>query len=116
MKTATLLAACTLAFVCAGNARAEMPEPSVREVTLTLKDHKFEPATVEAKANEKLILTVVNTDAKAEEFESHDLKREKIVAAGSTVKINVGPLKPGTYKFFGEYHEATAKGEIIVKE
>ena len=39
-------------------------------------------------------------------------------AAGSsnpTLKVRMGALRPGTYKFFGEYHEATAKGRIVAE-
>ena len=66
-------------------------------------------------AGKKLVLIVKNLDGKAEEFESKDLKLEKIVAAGKEIRLNVGPLKPGEYKFVGEYHEKTAKGVLVAK-
>ena len=47
---------------------------------------------------------------------SIDLKREKIVLANSKARVILAPLKPGEYKFFGEFHEDTAQGKIIVKE
>jgi hypothetical protein len=29
--------------------------------------------------------------------------------------VRIGPLKPGRYPFFGEFHEATAKGTVIAE-
>ena len=86
-----------------------------REVSVTIKDHVFTPDVIQAKAGEKLTLNIKNEDASVEEFESHDLKREKIIPAGGSVKINVGPLKAGTYNFVGEFHEDKAKGKIVVE-
>ena len=49
------------------------------EVDLIIKDHKFEPEILELPASEKIRITVHNKDNTIEEFESIDLKREKIV-------------------------------------
>ena len=46
-----------------------------------------------------------NEDSTPEEFESHQLNREKVIAAGSAASIFIGPLKPGKYAFVGEFHE-----------
>jgi len=83
--------------------------------TLTIKDHRFEPTQVDVPAGKKFKLVVKNLDPTPEEFESHDLKREKVIAGKSQAVITVGPLKPGTYRFVGEYHESTAQGQILAK-
>ena len=83
--------------------------------TLTIKDHRFEPAQLEVPAGKKLTLLVKNLDPTPEEFESHDLKREKVIPGNGQATITVGPLKAGTYKFVGEYHEKTAQGQIVAK-
>lgn len=83
--------------------------------TLTIKDHRFEPAQLDVPAGKKLKLLVQNLDPTPEEFESHDLKREKIIPGKGQALISIGPLKPGTYKFVGEYHESTAQGRIVAK-
>lgn len=85
------------------------------EIPLVIKDHRFEPATVKVPADTKVMLVVENRDATPEEFESRDLHREKVIAGGKTAKIAVGPLKPGTYKFVGEFHEDTAQGAVVVE-
>ena len=83
--------------------------------TLTIKDHRFEPTELTLPAATKVKLVVKNLDATAEEFESAELHREKVVAAGAQIVVNVGPLKPGVYKFFGDFHKDTAQGQITVK-
>lgn len=85
------------------------------EVKLAIKDHKFEPAELRIPAATKVMLVVENQDSTPEEFESHDLHREKVIAGGRTAKIPVGPLKPGTYKFFGEFNQDTAQGVLIAE-
>lgn len=106
---AASLATAALAFSATSAAAAD------QELTITIKNHKFEPANPEAKAGERIKLTVVNADPTAEEFESHDFDVEKIVGGGKSVSMYVGPLDPGSYKFFGERHESTARGTLTVK-
>jgi len=82
---------------------------------LSIKDHVFTPSSLEIPANQKIRLIVKNLDATAEEFESYDLNREKIVAGNSEITVLIGPLDPGIYKFFGDFHPDSAHGTIIVK-
>jgi hypothetical protein len=102
--------ACGLAALCA--CTFALAEP---EALLIIKDHKFEPTEIKVPAGQRIRLTVHNQDATPEEFESHKLNREKIVPPGAKVVIFVGPLKPGTYEFWGEYNEATAKGVVVAE-
>jgi plastocyanin len=83
--------------------------------TLTIKDHRFEPTELQVPAGKKIRLLVKNLDPTPEEFESPDLKREKVIPGKSEATIIIGPLKPGTYKFIGEFHESTAKGTVVAK-
>ncbi|MBA2628824.1 MAG: cupredoxin domain-containing protein [Rickettsiaceae bacterium] len=85
-------------------------------VDIYIKDHKFSPSVIELPQGRKIIITVHNQDLTIEEFESIDLKREKIVLGNSETKIVLAPLKPGEYKFFGDFHQDTAQGKIIIKE
>jgi hypothetical protein len=83
--------------------------------SLTIKDHKFEPATLEIPADTKIELHVANADPTPEEFESTELGREKMIPGGQEAVIYVGPLNSGSYGFFGDFNQATAHGNIIVK-
>ncbi|MEO5596038.1 MAG: cupredoxin domain-containing protein [Lysobacteraceae bacterium] len=88
---------------------------AVPEFTLTIRQHRFIPSELTIPANTKVKLVIVNEDATAEEFESHELNREKIVAGKGRITVYVGPLKSGRYPFFGEFHMATAQGALLVK-
>ena len=66
-------------------------------------------------AGKKVRLVIENRDATPEEFESHALNREKVIAGKSRATIFIGPLKPGRYAFVGEYNEKTAQGVIVVQ-
>ncbi|MCW5772697.1 MAG: cupredoxin domain-containing protein [Rhodospirillaceae bacterium] len=85
------------------------------EVRITIRDHRFVPAEYQVPAGRKLKLVVRNEDKTAEEFESIALRKEKIVKPGAEIVLEVRPLKPGRYKFFGEYHADTAVGYLIAK-
>ena len=85
------------------------------ELQLVIKNHRFEPIELKVPAGQRVKLVVDNRDDTPEEFDSHDLNREKLVPAGSKVTVFIGPLKPGRYAFIGEYHEATAKGVVIAE-
>jgi len=84
-------------------------------VNLVIKDHRFDPAEVRVPAGTKVRLVVENKDATAEEFESHELNREKVIPGGSKASIFIGPLEPGRYPFFGEFNEATAQGVVVAE-
>ncbi|MEQ1879961.1 MAG: cupredoxin domain-containing protein [Burkholderiales bacterium] len=83
--------------------------------TLVIKEHRFEPAELQIPAGKKVKLIVDNQDATPEEFESHSLNREKIIPGKSKANIFIGPLKPGSYEIFGEFHQDTAQGRIVAK-
>ncbi|HAZ08045.1 MAG TPA: cupredoxin domain-containing protein [Elusimicrobia bacterium] len=87
----------------------------VKEYTLTLRNHRFVPAQLIIPANTKVKILVVNEDPTPEEFESHELNREKIVTGKGRITVYVGPLKAGKYPFFGEFHMDTAQGVLIAK-
>jgi plastocyanin domain-containing protein len=74
------------------------------DVTITIKDGKFAPSEVRIPANKKVRLVVRNRDATTSEFESSDFHREQIVSPGGEITVFVGPLDPGTYEFFDDFH------------
>ena len=85
------------------------------EVTLVIKNHRFEPAEVKVPSGQKVKLIVHNQDSTPEEFESHSLNREKVIPGGQKATLFIGPLKPGRYSFYGEYNEKTAQGVVIAE-
>ena len=87
----------------------------VKEYKIIIKDHKFFPQNLEIPARIKVKLVVENQDQTIEEFESHDLNREKIIGGKKSAKIYIGPLESGVYKYSGEFNPKTAQGTITVK-
>ncbi len=81
---------------------------------LTIKDHKFEPRTLSIKAGVKAQISIHNDQKQAAEFESGTLNREKIIPPGGSAVVSVGPLTPGTYDFFDDFHRDTT-GNVVVK-
>lgn len=85
------------------------------DYVLTIKDHRFNPTEIKVPANKRVQITVINDDPTPEEFESHAMKVEKVIPGKSKGVVRIGPLKPGRYPFFGEFHEATAKGTVVAE-
>lgn len=83
--------------------------------TLVMRDGRFQPETIEVPANTKFRLQLHNQGPGAEEFESVEMRKEKVLAPGASSFLIFQPLKPGTYKFFGEFHPQTAQGRIVAK-
>ena len=83
--------------------------------SLVIKDHRFQPAEISVPSGKKIKLLVENQDATPEEFESHSLNREKLIAGKSKATIFIGPLSPGRYTFEGEFNAKTAQGVIIAQ-
>lgn len=105
----------TAAVVGLGFAMAGVGAASAESYTLTIKDHKFDPAELKIPADKAATLVVKNLDATPEEFESKSLRIEKVVPANSEATFQLRPLKAGRYKFVGEFHEDSARGEVVVE-
>lgn len=90
--------------------QAKAAEP----IILQIKNHAFTPKELTLPVNTRIKVEVQNMDDTPAEFESADMKVEKIIVPGGKITVNLGPLKPGTYKFFDEYHPDTATGVVRV--
>lgn len=105
------------AAVLASAAFAALPVLAAEEpaIELTLENHKFTPERIEVPVGKKVKLMVDNRDTTAEEFDSDDLRIEKVIGGKSKGTIWLGPLRAGEYKFMGEYHDQTARGIVVAK-
>jgi len=86
--------------------------PTFRLVT---QDGRFHPDTVVVPAGVRFRLQVTNKGPGPEEFESRELRKEKVLAEGVTRTVVFAPLRPGSYPFFGEFHPDTARGRIVAR-
>lgn len=82
---------------------------------LDVRDGVFEPATIEVPAGTRFKIEISNVGKGPIEFESRDLRQEKVLAPGAKSSVVINALKPGTYTFFDEYHMGLPKGKIIVR-
>jgi plastocyanin len=94
-----------------GDVRAE--DPMV--VKLVARDGVFVPATLEVPAGKRFKIEISNEGKGPMEFESRDLKQEKVLAAGAKSSVVINGLKPGTYVFFDDYHPDAPKGQVVAK-
>ncbi len=83
-------------------------------ISLTIKNHQFDPPETHAPAGKQIVFHVKNLNDIVSEFESSDLHFEKIVPAGSEAVVYVHPLKPGRYKYYDDFHHAT-QGYLVVQ-
>jgi plastocyanin len=111
IQVVTRFAAATLMLMASASASLAQEAG----LTLVIKDHRFQPEELRVPAGKKVKLLIDNQDATPEEFESHDLNREKVIPPKSRVTVFIGPLKPGRYTFLGEFHAETARGVVIAE-
>jgi hypothetical protein len=100
---------CVAAFACA--ARAE-DEATFR---IEFNDGKVTPQRLEVPANRRLVLELVNKGQSPAEFESRELRKEKVLAPGAESSLVIRSLDPGEYDFFDDFHPAAAPAVLVAK-
>ena len=111
-STTATLGSILLASVISLNAGVAYADEPVK-LSLTIKDHQFEPAEVHAPAGKPIVFAVKNLGTIAAEFESGVLHVEKVIPAGGEAIVHVRPLEPGRYNFFDDFHHQT-QGFLVV--
>jgi high-affinity iron transporter len=81
---------------------------------ILLKNNQFVPSEVQVPAGAKIKLVLRNENPTPSEFESTQFHREKIVPPGQEITVFVGPLDPGSYEFFDDFHPET-RGRLVVR-
>jgi Cupredoxin-like domain len=105
-----IFCAAMVALIAAG-AQAE----DLAVFRLVARDGAFEPARIEVPAGKRFKIEISNEGKGPMEFESRDLKLEKVLAAGAKSSVVINGLKPGVYVFFDDYHPDAASGQIVAK-
>ncbi|MBX9868227.1 MAG: cupredoxin domain-containing protein [Burkholderiaceae bacterium] len=106
---ATLLMCASL--MLHSNARAE----EVAKFEIVAREGRLSPEKLNVPAGVKLRITLRNEGKTPVEFESQELRIEKVVAADAASAVTIQPLKPGTYLMIDEFHADTGKMQIIAK-
>jgi hypothetical protein len=107
---AAIIGVLMVTAAAAGVARAQQ----AGSVSISVKDHHFQPGEIHAPANQALTIHVKNLDTAPMEFESVSLRVEKVVVAGGEGAVSVRPLAPGRYEFFDDFHQET-RGTLVVQ-
>jgi hypothetical protein len=82
-------------------------------LSITIKDHQFDPAELHAPPGKTIAIHVKNLNSIVSEFESGDLHFEKIVPVGNEAVVYVRALQPGRYNFYDDFHHDT-QGFLVV--
>jgi hypothetical protein len=111
MRSVRLLA---LAFLAAGfacGARAA-DEATFR---IEFNDGQVTPQRLEVPANRRLILELSNKGQTPAEFESRELRKEKVLAPGADTSLVIRGLDPGEYDFFDDFHPDAKPAVLVAK-
>jgi heme/copper-type cytochrome/quinol oxidase subunit 2 len=85
------------------------------EVKLSMEKDKFVPAELRVKAGRPIILVLTNADDITHELDIPDLRLEKKVRPGQTVKLQLPALKPGPYKLIDDDSTPVLNGIMIAE-
>jgi cupredoxin-like protein len=83
-------------------------------LSVSVKNHKFQPAELHAPANVPIVITVRNLDSTQMEFESVSLRVEKVVGGNGQASVRIRPLAAGPYEFYNDFNQQ-ADGMLVVK-
>jgi plastocyanin len=103
------LAAAALMLSARGASAADL-----QTFKLEMADGKLNPARIEVPSGQRIKIEIHNTGKSAIEFESLQLRKEKVLAPGADSFVVIAPLSPGEYKFFDDFHQS-AQGVIVAK-
>ncbi|WP_145927194.1 cupredoxin domain-containing protein [Jeongeupia sp. USM3] len=98
------------AAVLAAGAHAE-DLPTFR---VTIKDGAISPTRFEAPAGKRFKIEITNAGKSPAEFESIQLRKEKVLGPGVTSFVVVNATSPGEYVYFDDFHPQ-ARGTVVVK-
>lgn len=83
--------------------------------TIEFKDGIVSPLRLEVPANRRFQLELRNTGETPAEFESSELRKEKVLAPKSSSILVFKTLDPGEYPFFDDFHPDAPKAVLIAK-
>lgn len=89
---------------------------AAQDLQLTIKGQAFQPRTLTIPAGRTVKIVVTNKDVVPAEFESNDFNREIVIPGQSAVPVYVGPLKPGKYGFFNDFHPDSTGTLLVTPE
>jgi len=96
-------------------AAAHAPASDLPTFKLEMQDGKLIPPRIEVPTGQRIKIEIHNIGKSAAEFESVELRKEKVLAPGAQSFVVIAPLRPGEYKFFDDFHLNMPQGVIVAK-
>ena len=113
MRTGLRLATlCGLLLPLAAAPAHAQDDPTYR---LEFRDGAITPSRLEVPANTRFRLELINQGKTPAEFESKELKKEKVLAAESESVLVIRTLDPGEYPFFDDFHPDAPPAVLVAK-
>jgi hypothetical protein len=107
-----LLLCALAALVLALPSVARADDPVFR---IEFNDGKVTPQRLEVPARTRFKLELHNAGQQPAEFESKELRKEKVLGPGVTSFLIIRTLDPGEYDFFDDFHLDTPPAVLIAK-
>ena len=82
---------------------------------IEMNDGAIAPLRLEVPARRPFKIELRNKGTTPAEFESRELRREKVLAAQSTSFIVIRTLDPGEYPFFDDFHPDAPQAVLVAK-
>ncbi|MBN9550571.1 MAG: cupredoxin domain-containing protein [Alphaproteobacteria bacterium] len=74
------------------------------------------PPVLEVPTDTRFKMELRNSGSDPVEFESIELRKEKVLGPGGTSFIVIRRLDPGDYHFFDDFHPGTAPATLVARE
>jgi hypothetical protein len=106
-----LAAGAAFAAAIAGGAQAA-DDPSFR---IEFADGTVTPQRLVVPAGRRIVLELRNVGRSPAEFESKDLRKEKVLAPGASSTLVIRTLEPGEYDFFDDFHPDAPPAVLVAQ-
>ena len=83
--------------------------------SIEFNDGKVTPQRLEVPANKRFKLELKNIGTTPAEFESNELRKEKVLAPNSSSFLVFRTLDPGEYHFFDDFHPEAPPALLVAK-
>jgi hypothetical protein len=105
---------CAVAIFAAAFAGAAVAEDEAT-FRIEFNDGVVAPQRLEVPANRRLVIELVNKGKSPAEFESRELRKEKVLAPDSSSSLVIRSLDPGEYDFFDDFHPDAPPARLVAK-
>jgi hypothetical protein len=105
---------CAVAIFATAFAGAALAEDEAT-FGIEFNDGVVAPQRLEVPANRRLVIELVNKGKSPAEFESRELRKEKVLAPESSSSLVIRSLDPGEYDFFDDFHPDAPPARLVAK-